>query len=88
MYVHLGGGCLIQAEEIIGIFSVKDDQELYKNIKSKKNEYYEAENLSENGMIESIVLTDKKIYLSGISALTLQKRINKNLINHNGGNNG
>ena len=56
MYVHLGGGCLIRAAEIIGIFSVKDNQE--------------------------------KIYLSAISASTLQKRINQNLIYNNGGNNG
>ena len=27
MYVHLGGGCLIRAAEIIGIFSVKDNKE-------------------------------------------------------------
>jgi len=88
MYVHLGGGCLIQAEEIIGIFSVKDDEEFYKKIKNNKDEYYEAENLSEDGKVDSIILTEEKVYLSGISALTLQKRINENLINHNGGDNG
>ena len=88
MYVHLGGGCLIRAAEIIGIFSVKENKEFYKVLKNEKGEYYNAENLSGDGMIDSVVLTEDKIYLSGISALTLQKRINENLIYYNGGNNG
>ena len=88
MYVHLGGGCLIKTADIIAIFSAKENQEFYKILKNKKGEFYEAENLSEDGIIDSIVLTKEKIYLSAISALTLQKRINQNLIYHNGGNNG
>lgn len=88
MYVHLGGGCLIRAAEIIGIFSVKKNKEFYKVLKNEKGEYYKAENLSGDGMIDSVVLTEDKIYLSGISAFTLQKRINENLIYYNGGNNG
>ena len=87
MYVHLGGGCLIRTADIIAIFSAKDDKEFYKILKNKIGENYESENLSENSMIDSIVLTKEKIYLSAISALTLQKRINQNLIYHNGGNN-
>ena len=44
--------------------------------------------LSENGIIDSIVLTENKMYLSAISSSTLQKRVNQNLIYNNGGNNG
>ena len=88
MYVHLGGGCLIRAAEIIGIFSVKDNQECYKTLKNKDGDYYEAEDLSEGGVVDSIVLAQGKIYLSAVSASTLQKRINQNLIYNNGGNNG
>ena len=91
MYVHLGGGCLIRAAEIIGIFSVKDNKdnkEFYKELKNKDGKFYEAEDLSEGGVIDSIVLSQEKIYLSAISASTLQKRINQNLIYNNGGNNG
>ena len=87
MYVHLGGGCLIKTAGIIAIFSAKENLEFYKILKNKKGEYYEAENLSEGSIIDSIVLTEEKIYLSAISALTLQKRINQKLIYHNGGNN-
>ncbi len=88
MYVHLGGGCLIRVTEIIGIFSVKDNKEFYKTLKNKDGRYYEAEDLSEGGVVDSIVLSQKKIYLSAVSVSTLQKRINQNLIYNNGGNNG
>ena len=88
MYVHLGGGCLVRTAEIIGIFSAKDNKDFYKSLKNKDGRYYEAEDLSEGGVIDSIILSQEKIYLSGISASTLQKRINQNIIYHNGGNNG
>ena len=88
MYVHLEGGCLIRAAEIIGIFSAKDNKEFYKALKNKDGNYYEAEDLSEGGVVDSIVLSNEKIYLSAISVSTLQKRINQNLIYNNGGNNG
>ena len=87
MYVHLGGGCLIRAAEIIGIFSAKNINAFYKTLKNKKGEYYEVENLSEDRLFDSIVLSEGKIYLSAISVLTLQKRINQMLIYYNGGNN-
>ena len=91
MYVHLGGGCLIRVTEIIGIFSVNsvnDNKEFYKTLKNKDGRYYEAEDLSEGGVVDSIVLSQKKIYLSAVSVSTLQKRINQDLIYNNGGNNG
>ena len=88
MSVHLGGGCLVRTAEIIGIFSAKDNKDFYKSLKNKDGRYYEAEDLSEGGVIDSIILSQEKIYLSAISASTLQKRINQNLIYHNGGNNG
>ena len=88
MYVHIGGGCLIRAAEIIGIFSVKDNHEFYKVLKNKDGGYYEVEDLSEGSVIDSMVLSRDKIYLSAVSSSTLQKRINQNLFYNNGGNNG
>ena len=88
MYVHIGGGCVIRAAEIIGIFSVRDNKDFYKSLKNKDGGYYKAEDLSEGSVVDSIVLSQGKIYLSAVSASTLQKRINQNLIYNNGGNNG
>lgn len=88
MYAHLGGGCLVRATEIVGIFPAKDNHDFYKKLKNKQGKCYEVEDLSENGMVDSIILTENKIYLSAVSALTLQKRINQNLIYNIGGNNG
>ena len=88
MYVNIGGGCLVRTAEIIGIFTAKDGNNHFNvKLKNKKNENYEVEDISEKGRVDSIVLTDKKIFLSGISASTLQKRINQNIIYYSGGNN-
>ena len=87
MYVHIGGGRLIRATEIIGIFPAAHKSKWYTGIKTKEGRCYETEDLSENGTIDSVVLTETKLFLSAISAATLQKRVNQNLI-YNGGNNG
>ncbi|MER2139254.1 MAG: extracellular matrix/biofilm biosynthesis regulator RemA family protein [Succiniclasticum sp.] len=89
MYVSIGGGCLVRTAEIIGIFAAKGGNNILNiKLKNRRDDNYEVEDISENGMIGSIVLTDKKIFLSGISASTLQKRINQNTVYYNGGNNG
>lgn len=88
MYVHLGRGYMIQVSQIIGIFSVGKDKEYYKKLKNSKGEFYQTEDLSDDGKVDSAVLTNEKIYLSAISATTLQKRINHNLIYINGGKDG
>ena len=88
MYVNIGGGCLVRTAEIIGIFAAKDGNNQFNiKLKNKRHENYEVEDTSEKGKVDSIVLTDKKIFLSGISASTLQRRINKNIIYYSGGNN-
>lgn len=88
MYVNIGGGCLVRTVEIIGIFAAKDGNNQFNiKLKNKRHENYEVEDISENGTVDSIVLTDKKIFLSGISASTLQRRINQNIIYYSGGNN-
>jgi hypothetical protein len=88
MYVSIGGGCLVRTAEIIGIFAAEGGNNILKiKLKNKRDDNYEVKDISENGMVDSIVLTDKKIFLSGISASTLQKRINQNTVYYNGGNN-
>ena len=87
MYVNLGRGCIIQSGRIIGIFCAGEYKDFYKTVKNGKGEPYKVEDLSEDGETDSIIFTEETIYLSPISALTLQKRINKNIIFNNGGNN-
>lgn len=88
MFVHLGGNCLIKTEDVIGIFSVKKcSNDYFRYLKNRFNNFYEVEDLSEGNNIDSVILTEKKIYLSVISSSTLQKRINQNIIYNNGGNN-
>ncbi len=87
MYVHLGNGFLIQSSEIIAVFSIKCCNKV-KSLKKDDGSFYEKIDLSGKGSVDSIVLTENKMYLSPISSLTLQKRINKNLTYFSGGNNG
>lgn len=67
MYLHLGLDMMIDARKIIGIF----------DIKTFKNDLFSHIN-KENGVIQenssSYVLTDKEIFFSEISPLTLKKR--------------
>lgn len=90
MFVHLGGRCLIHTDEIIAIFSVKNNLNkiFFKELKNVEGNSYKIEDLTEETAADSIILTKEKIYLSAISATTLQKRVNENLIYNNGGNNG
>ena len=90
MFVHLGGRCLIRTDEIIAIFSVKNNvnKNFFKELKNVEGNSYIIEDLTEETAADSIILTKEKIYLSAISATTLQKRVNENLIYNNGGNNG
>ena len=67
---------------------MKENKDFYISLKNKNGESYNIENVSEKADTDSVVLTENGIYLSPISASTLQKRINQNLIYNNGGNNG
>lgn len=75
MFIHLGGDTLINSKRIIAILNV----ESVLGANSSKNFLKTAQ---EEGFIAnidqkeytSIVITDKNIYLSPISTLTLKKR--------------
>ena len=77
MYLHLGSDFVIKNTDIIAIFNIRNQKNnVFKNYLQKQCEKhkYEVIDLSENGEYSSCILTDDKIYLSGISALTLKKR--------------
>lgn len=63
---------------ILSLFLISETRKnnVFKNYLQKQCEKhkYEVIDLSENGEYSSCILTDDKIYLSGISALTLKKR--------------
>ena len=74
MYVHLGANCIIRSDSIIAIFNLKEQNDFYKTFAANYQKHYEVVKLAENEDFYSCILTDDKIYLSAISALTIKKR--------------
>ncbi len=77
MFVHLGGDTLVNSKRIIAILNA--DSVLGANsskdfLKTAQEEGF-IDNSNQEGY-KSIVITDKNIYLSPISTLTLKKRAN------------
>lgn len=81
MYLHLGSDYMIKNSEIIAIFNLKDeDSDIYRDYISKYSSKYEIIDTSEGEGFYSCVLTENKIYLSGISSVTLKKRLEENVL--------
>ena len=81
MYLHIGENHLIPYENIIYIFSIKDD------LKNKKEDFLrniEKENFldcTENLKARSIIgCSDGKVYISPINSHTLRKRFEEFLL--------
>ncbi|HEX7713251.1 MAG TPA: extracellular matrix/biofilm biosynthesis regulator RemA family protein [Bacillota bacterium] len=74
MFIHLGGDTLISSKDIIAIISVENVSDAdCRKVFLKGQDQKEIKRIdSEN--CKSIIITDKKIYLSPISTLTLKKR--------------
>lgn len=74
MFTHLGGDTLILTKEILSIISIEEPIDLkvreyiLQLIKLGKLKTTDYENY------KSLVITEKQIYLSPISSLTLKKR--------------
>lgn len=72
MFLHIGGSRIVFYDEVIGIFNMN----LIENpINKEFLETFSAEgyvNLKERK--KSFIVTDKKIYFSPISSVTLEKR--------------
>ncbi|MCD7874033.1 MAG: DUF370 domain-containing protein [Acidaminococcaceae bacterium] len=78
MYLHLGANCIIKNTDIIAIFNICDQySEIYDSYISVYKDRYKIIDLSENGEYSSCILTADTLYLSGISALTLKRRAEK-----------
>ena len=78
MYIHLGNEIVVRDDEIVGIFDL-DATTVSKHTRkfleiSEKNK--KVINVSYELPKSFIVTTDNKVYISQISAQTLQKRSN------------
>ncbi|XOQ51831.1 MAG: DUF370 domain-containing protein [Succiniclasticum sp.] len=73
MYVHLGTGHSLKSLDIIGIFSVGDTPS-YEDLRRRNGRPYDIVDCTGGSVVSTYILTNDKIYLSAISAATLQKR--------------
>ncbi|MCI2098773.1 MAG: DUF370 domain-containing protein [Succiniclasticum sp.] len=84
MYVHLGTGKALKSPEIIGVFSVGGTAS-HQGLRRRDGRPYDQVDCTGGSGVSSFVLTDEKIYLSAISAATLQKRVNRYMTDFEGG---
>lgn len=78
MFLHLGCDVMVAKKELLGIFAYE-----YKEMSSVTKEFLDLARtekkvveISEPEKTKSFVLTDRKLYFSPISSITLQKRAN------------
>lgn len=84
MYVHLGTWKALKSPEIIGVFSVGGTAS-HQGLRRRDGRPYDQVDCTGGSGVSSFVLTDEKIYLSAISAATLQKRVNRYMTDFEGG---
>lgn len=81
MYLHLGSDCMVKNSDIIAIFNLRDQQSnIYRDYIEKYQQRYKIIDLSEDSDFSSCVITEKIIYLSAISSLTLKKRLEEGFL--------
>lgn len=74
MFLHLGSDRVIPLKNIIAITDMKIVKSgINQNFIKLKTSQNLVENISE-GSAKSFIITDKKVYLSAISTITLKKR--------------
>lgn len=75
MFLHLGADTVIPLKNLIAIFELKAGRiaPSNKNFIEKNSHEKKLIDIS-NGNAKSFVVTNKEMYLSGISSLTLKKR--------------
>ncbi len=76
MFLHLGNNISVRISEIIGIYDSAIFQEgdnllLLKGLEAKK----QLEGTGSGADIKSLVFTDRKVYPSVISSVTLKRRV-------------
>jgi len=75
VFLHLGADTVIPLKNLIAIFDLKADRIAVSNKKFIEKNTVEKKLIDvSNGNAKSFIVTNKEIYLSGISSLTLKKR--------------
>jgi extracellular matrix regulatory protein B len=75
MFLHIGGAQIVFTRELIGIFKVNTAVEDV-NAEFMAAAGFQPKEIKGSGRPKSFVLTDRNIYLSPISPLTLSRRKN------------
>jgi len=75
VFLHLGADTMIPLKDLIAIFDLKNDRLASNNKRflEKKSAEKKVIDVS-GGNAKSCIITNKDIYLSGISSLTLKRR--------------
>ena len=75
MYLHLGGDSIIPLASVVAIIDIEDDEsKITKQFYEKSREQGDIEFIDDEEYAKSMIVTDKKIFISPISAATLKKR--------------
>lgn len=81
MYLHLGADYMVKHSDIIAIFNLHhEESHVYENYIERYKNKYEIIDATEGELCCSLVLTEDKLYLSTISSVTLQKRVEDNVL--------
>jgi extracellular matrix regulatory protein B len=82
VFIHIGGDTMVRMKDIIGIFDIHVQTSPYTARFIEYAKHNDAIEVVEVGDIKSFVVTEKKLYYSPISSLTLKKRAN--ILDHGG----
>lgn len=74
MFIHIGGDVMISTEELIGIFDFQIGNSIYTQGFIEQANADQIIEIIDTGELKSIIVTEKKLYYSPISATTLKRR--------------
>ncbi|MFA9458366.1 extracellular matrix regulator RemB [Halalkalibacter sp. AB-rgal2] len=74
MFIHLGGDIMVRSKEIIAILNHDAKEQAITADFLKREQKSKQTTIISSDYIKSIVLTNKEIYYSPVSSLTLNRR--------------
>jgi len=76
MYLHIGGSCVLKADELLGIFDLRISD------RQCNREFLQVSGVDRGGSVraehKSFIVTTDRVYLSPIAPGTLKKRLQSN----------